>query len=126
MQAAIAESMVTPMAIPAAMIAGNEDDQPENQVDNEDHLVIEVISGLDRLRQMSHTELREVISSRVTLLETELRERDERREAIQEARAASKILDLRRERAKRIHRHVNFGSALAAVASTLAIVVVMV
>lgn len=124
MQAAAAQSAPAEMAMPPFMIAGNDDDQPENQVDVEDDLVSEMMSGLEKLRQMSHTELRDVISSRVSLLETELRGREARREALNEARAAAKILDLRRERAKRIHRNVNLGSALAAVASTLLIIAV--
>jgi hypothetical protein len=36
------------------------------------------------------------------------------------------MLDLRRQRAERIQRRVNFGSALAAVASTMLIFVVMI
>lgn len=125
MQAALAQTMPSQMPFPIDLIANNEDDQPENQVD-EDDLVGEMMLGLEKLRRMSHTELRDVITTRVSLLETELREREQRREAIQEARTAAKILDLRRERAKRIHRTVNRGSALAAVASTLLIVMVMV
>lgn len=126
MQPATAEVLQAPMEMPADMIAGNDDDQPENQIDDDGELVNEMITGVQKLRRMTHTELREVISSRVSLLENELQEREERREAINEARTASRILDLRRERAKRIHRSVNMGSALAAVASTLLIVVVMV
>ncbi len=126
MQAALAQTMSSQVPFPIDLIANNEDDQPENQVDDEDDLVGEMMLGLEKLRRMSHTELRDVITSRVSLLETELREREQRRDAIQEARTAAKILDLRRERAKRIHRTVNRGSALAAVASTLLIVMVMV
>ena len=125
MQAAIAENMPGLIPLPLDVIANNEDDQPENQVDD-DGLMREVAVGFDRLRRMSHTELRDVIRSRLSMLEHELREREERRRAIDTARAASKILDLHRERAKRIHRNVNFGSALAAVASTFLIVFVMV
>jgi hypothetical protein len=42
------------------------------------------------------------------------------------ARTASRILDFRRERAQRIYRNVNYGSAMAAVASTMFIVAIMV
>jgi len=124
MQAAIAEAIPGAMPMPADMIAANEDDQPENQVDDDD-LAREMMAGFDKLRRMSHNDLRDVINSRVSLLETELREREERREAIDTARTAARILDFRRERSKRIHRNVNVGSALAAVASTFLIVAVM-
>jgi hypothetical protein len=124
MQAATAEAF-SGMPMPADMIANNQDDQPENQIAEED-LVGEMMIGFDRLRRMSHTELRNVIGTRVSLLENELRGREERRQAIDTARSASQILDFRRERAKRIHRHVNLGSAIAAIASTFLIVAVMV
>lgn len=126
MQAALAQNVPSAMPMLADLIANNEDDQPENQVEDDDDLVGEMVLGFEKLRRMSHTELREVITSRVSMLESELREREARRDAIQEARTASRILDLRRERAKRIHRKVNFGSAFAAVASTLLIMIVMV
>ncbi|MGB0632424.1 MAG: hypothetical protein ACPGRZ_17175 [Alphaproteobacteria bacterium] len=125
MQAAVADALPQGMPMPADMIANNEDDQPENQV-GENDLVGEMMQGFDRLRRMSHTELRDVIGSRVALLEHELYEREARRAALDEAKAASRILDLRRERAKRIHRNVNIGSSVAAVASTFLLVAVMV
>ena len=86
----------------------------------------EIKVGFEKLRAMNHTELRQVITRRVELLETVLRGREERRAAIDTARLASRMLDLRRERALRIQKRVNFGSALAAVASTMLIVAVMV
>lgn len=86
----------------------------------------EIKIGFEKLRAMNHTELRQVITRRVELLETVLRDREDRRAAIDTARLASRMLDLRRERALRIQKRVNFGSALAAVASTLLIVAVMV
>jgi len=104
MQAATADAS-SGMPMPADMIANNQDDQPENQIADDD-VVGEVIIGFDRLRRMSHTELRDVIGSRVALLENELRGREERRAAIDTAKSASQILDFRRERAKRIHRQV--------------------
>ena len=82
--------------------------------------------GFEQLRTINHTELRQVIARRVELLETVLRDRKNCREAIDTARLASRMLDLRRERALRIRKRVNFGSALAAVASTMLIVAVMV
>ncbi len=42
----------------------------------------EIRVGFEELRAMSHDELRQVINKRVTLLETVLREREERRAAI--------------------------------------------
>lgn len=124
MQAATAEAL-SGMPMPADLIANNEDDQPENQI-AEDNLIGEMMIGFDKLRHMSHTELRDVIGTRVQMLENELRGREERRQAIDTAKSASHILDFRRERARRIHRNVNMGSAIAAVASTFLIVAVMV
>jgi len=125
MQAAVAESFSGATPFPIDLIANNEDEQPENRT-AADALADEFRIGFDRLRAMSHTELRGVISSRVALLEKELRDREERRAALETARTASKILDYRRERAKRIHRTVNFSSACAAFASTMLIIAVMV
>ena len=125
MQAAVAETLPQGLPMPADLIANNEDDQPANQIGEAD-LLGEMMQGFDRLRRMSHTELRDVIGSRVALLENELHEREARRAALNEVQAASRILDLRRERAKRIHRNVNIGSSVAAVASTFLLVPIMV
>ena len=89
-------------------------------------LLDEIRIGFEELRAMSHDELRDVIDKRVTLLETVLREREERRAAIDTAKLASRMLEVRRDRAVRIHKNVNVGSALAAVASTMLIVAVMI
>jgi hypothetical protein len=124
MQAAAANAL-SGMSIPADMNANNQDDQPENQV-SVDYLVGEMMIGFDKLRRMSHTELRNAIGTRVSLLENELHGRAERREVIDTAQSASQILYFRRERAKRIHRQVSRGSAIAAIASTLLIVAIMV
>ncbi len=86
----------------------------------------EVRLGFEQLRTMNHDELRGVIAKRVHMLETVLREREERRAALDTARLASRMLDIRRERAVRIQKRVNFGSAVAALASTMLIVAVMV
>ena len=93
MQAATADAL-TGMPIPADMIANNQDDQPENQVYDDD-LVGEMMIGFDKLRRMSHNELRNVIGTRLSLLGNELRGRAERREAIDTAQLASHILDFR-------------------------------
>ena len=64
----------------------------------------EIKIGFEKLRAMNHTELRQVITRRVELLETVLRDREDRRAAIDTARLASRMLDLRRERALRIQK----------------------
>lgn len=84
----------------------------------------EIRIGFEKLRTMSPDELRQVIRERVDLLETVLREREQRRAALETARLASRILDYRRERSRRLHRHVNLGSTLAAALTTLLIVYV--
>ena len=98
----------------------------ETPAAEENTLMEEVRIGFEQLRRMSHDELRSVISSRVAMLESVLREREERRAALDTARLAAKLLDLRRQRAVRINRRVNIGSALAAVASTVVLMMVMV
>lgn len=70
--------------------------------------------GAEKLMRMPPAELRELIASRVKLLETELSERGERRAAIEEAMNAQRVLDVRRQRARRIRRRVNIGTSLAA------------
>ena len=91
-----------------------------------DPMMDEVRIGIEKLQAMSPAELRSVIASRVDMLETELKEREQRREAIRTAKLAAKIYDIRHERSCRIHKTVNVGSAIAAVASTLLIIIVMV
>ncbi len=89
-------------------------------------LLDEIRLGFEQLRAMSHDELREVIDNRVVMLETVLSEREDRRAAIDTAKLASRMLEVRHDRAVRIHKNVNLGSAIAAVASTLLIVAVMI
>lgn len=91
-----------------------------------DPMMDEVRIGVEKLQAMSPAELRAVIASRVGMLETELKERRQRREAIRTAKMAAKIYDLRHQRSRRIHKTVNVGSAIAAVASTVLIIFVMV
>lgn len=79
--------------------------------------------SVDRLRTMPHDELRQVISQRVELLQSVLRERDQRRVALETAQVASRILDMRRSRAVDVRRQVNVGSALAAAAATVTLFV---
>ncbi len=125
MSTAAAQSIATPNTMPPDMI-----DVPAEQTEA-DHatanpLLDEIRVGFEELREMSHDELRQVINRRVTLLETVLQEREERRAAIDTAKLASRMLEVRHGRAVRIHKNVNLGSALAAVASTLLIVAVMI
>ena len=89
-------------------------------------LLDEIRLGFEQLRAMSHDELREVIDNRVVMLESVLSEREDRRAAIDTAKLASRMLEVRHDRAVRIHKNVNLGSAIAAVASTLLIVAVMI
>ena len=125
MNAAAAQSIATPNTMPPDMI-----DVPAEQTEADsakaDPLLDEIRVGFEELRAMSHDELRQVINKRVTLLETVLREREERRAASDTAKLASRMLEVRRDRAVRIHKNVNLGSAVAAVASTLLIVAVMI
>ncbi len=124
-----AQSIATPNTMPPDM-PPDMIDMPVEQIEA-DHatsnpLLDEIRVGFEELRAMSHDELRQVINKRVTMLETVLQERDERRAAIDTAKLASRMLEVRRDRAVRIHKNVNLGSALAAVASTLLIVAVMI
>ncbi len=125
MNAAAAQSIALPNTMPPDMI-----DMPAEQTEADsakaNPLLDEIRVGFEELRAMSHDELRQVIDRRVTLLETVLREREERRAAIDTAKMASRMLEVRRDRAVRIHKNVNLGSAVAAVASTLLIVAVMI
>lgn len=91
-----------------------------------DPIMNEVRIGVDRLREMTPQELRGVIATRVEMLENVLKDREHRREAIQTAKIAAKIYDVRHQRSHKIHRSVNYGSAIAAVLSTCLIIVIMV
>jgi hypothetical protein len=70
--------------------------------------------GAQKLLRMPPAELRELIASRVKMLETELSERGERRTALEEAMNAQRVLDARRQLARRIRRRVKIGTSLAA------------
>lgn len=82
--------------------------------------------GFETLRSMSPDQLRDVINSRVQMLDNVLKERELRREALETAKLASKILDVRQARSRKIHSKVNMGSAIAAAACTIMIVAAMV
>ena len=71
-------------------------------------------------------ELGEVFNKRVSKLESVLHEREDRRAAIDTAKIVFRMIEVRRDRAVRIHKNVNLCGAIAAVASTLLIVAVMI
>ena len=93
---------------------------------SDDKLMAEARIGFEELRKLSHAELRGVIARRVHLLETVLKDREERRAAIETATMAGKLLDIRRERAVRIHKTVNTSSYWAAAATMCLMFAVMV
>jgi hypothetical protein len=82
--------------------------------------------GFEELRKLNHDELRSVIAKRVNLLENVLKDREERRAAIETAKMAGKLLDIRHERAVRIHKSVNTGSYWAAAATMVLVFAVMI
>ena len=85
-------------------------------------LAEEIRVGLDRMRHMSHDELRNLVQSRIRMLDTVLVDREQKMEAAETARLASAVLEHRRERALDIRRHVDKWS-LAAAAACLAFVI---
>jgi len=82
-------------------------------------------AGAIRLMRMPPDELRSLIAKRVKMLQTELSEREARRAAIEEAMIAQRVLDARRQRARRLRRRVNIGSSVAAVMFTGLVIVSM-
>ena len=84
-------------------------------------LAEEIRIGLDRMRHLGHDELRSLISTRVEMLESVLKERADRREALETARLAARLLEIRRARARIVKRRVDRWSAVAAAACFAAI-----
>lgn len=76
-------------------------------------LIADAREGIKRLMAMSPDQLRALIAERVDMLENELQERDARRAALEEARAAQRMLDARRRRAQRIRHRVNVLSSIS-------------
>lgn len=97
----------------------------ETETGNGDDLLQEARLGAERLARMSHDEIRQEIAKRVGMLDTVLKEREERRAVIEEALVAQRVLDGRRARARRIRRRVNLGSSLVAAMFTGLVVVGM-
>ncbi len=89
---------------------------PEQIVDvpTPEEVAAETKLGIERLRVMSYDQLRNVITERVQLLDSVLKERHERAAAIEEAQLAQRVLAVRRSRARNIRRKVNIGSSLVA------------
>ncbi len=85
----------------------------------------EARAGAERLLKMPPEELRDLIASRVKMLDTELKEREDRRAAIDEALIAQRLLTARRQRARRMRKRVNIGSSLVAAMFTGLVVVSM-
>ena len=90
--------------------------KPEQIVDvpTPEEIEAEARLGIERLRTMSPEQLRGVITERVQLLDSVLKEREERAAAIEEAQLAQSVLAVRRQRARRIRRKVNIASSLIA------------
>ena len=88
-------------------------------------VIEEAKAGAERLMRMPPDELRALIAKRVKMLDTELKEREARRAAIEEALVAQRVLDARRQRARRLRRKVNIGSSLVAAMFTGLVVVSM-
>jgi len=85
----------------------------------------EARAGAERLLKMPPEELRALIANRVKMLDTELKEREARRGAIEEATAAQRLLAIRRQRARKMRKRVNIGSSLVAAMFTGFVVVNM-
>lgn len=98
----------------AAPLAGPLDFSAKQDEALTKQLIEDARIGAEKLMRMPPAELRDLIASRVKMLETELSERGERRAAIEEAMNAQRVLDVRRQRARRIRRKVNIGTSLAA------------
>jgi hypothetical protein len=78
-------------------------------------LAEEIRVGLDRMRHMSHDELRDLVQSRIRMLDNVMTEREQKKAAIETARLAAGVLEIRRERAHTIRRRVDAWSTAAAV-----------
>ena len=83
------------------------------------------MAGLESLLKIPPDELRGVIAKRVELLDTKLKEHEARHKAIDEALAAQRVLEAKRQQSKPIRRNVNFGSFIAAAMFTGLIIVSM-
>ena len=90
--------------------------KPEQIVDipTPEEIEAEARLGIERLRTMTPDQLRGVITERVQLLDTVLKEREERAAAIEEGQLAQRVLEMRRQRARRIRKKVNIGSSVLA------------
>ncbi len=110
---AVAADTAAPMDAPRGEVV---ELKPEQIVDipTPEEIEAEARLGIERLRTMTPDQLRGVITERVQLLDSVLKEREERAAAIEEAQLAQRVLEVRRQRARRIRRKVNIGSSVIA------------
>ena len=106
--ATVVSEPAVPPAVALAAGGGSDDDLTK------ENLRAEAVAGVEKLRQMAHDELRQLIAQRVAMLQTELKDRGARREALEEAQLASKILVFRRNWARKLTTKVNLASTLVA------------
>jgi hypothetical protein len=125
MSAALAEAVTDTPAAPPAKIVPLARPATVGGVPVPAGMFDEAKAGAERLMRMPPDELRALIAQRVKMLDTELKEREARRAAIEEALAAQRVLDARRQRARRLRRKVNIGSSLVAAMFTGLVVVSM-
>jgi hypothetical protein len=130
MTAALAEQQTelsndSPAAVVAADVVGFPGAGDRDPLAISQDIIANAMAGVESLLKMPPDELRGVIAKRVELLDTELKEREGRRKAIDEALAAQRVLEAKRQQAKRIRRKVNIGSSVAAAMFTGFIVVSM-
>ena len=131
MSAALAEAMPTeamtelPPGMPGNVVPHPSAPTNIGGIPVTDEVFEEAKAGAERLMKMPPEELRGLIAKRVKMLQTELSEREARRAAIEEAMVAQRVLDARRQRARRLRRRVNIGSSVFAVMFTGLVVVSM-
>ncbi len=118
MATVLAESDLNVTAPPPALLPGSAEIVPfvkdeAAEAAEAGTLVTDAREGIKRLMAMSPDQLRALIANRVDLLENELKEREARRVALAEARAAQRMLDARRRRAERIRHRVNLLSSVS-------------
>ena len=123
--AAATQTAVPPTTAPsvaAGLLALAQRAEKAGATESASALLDEARLGAERLSRMSHDDLRNVIADRVRMLDNGLREREARRAAIAEATAAQRVLEARRQRARRIRRKVNIASSIVAATFTCVIV----
>lgn len=118
MTAAVAEA-VSDVASPDPAVVAAMSDAPEiGGLPVTREVFDEARAGAERILKMRPDELNALIARRVKMLDTELKEREARRLAIEEAMMAQRVLAARRQRARQMRKRVNIGSSLVAVMFT--------